>query len=158
MSELAPRATRIEEATPTRRSANRKTQGLLMRATTSLIVSIACTAMLSYTGTAKAAMYKCIDAGGRTIYTDHACNGDPKAKTWQPKQPLNVVKSETLTGVRSEVATDQRPAWLKPSGDAAKSPASGDKRPSWLKPMDPIGDCKRKGGTIDPEFRACRLP
>jgi Domain of unknown function (DUF4124) len=26
------------------------------------------------------------------------------------------------------------------------------------KPLDPVGDCKRKGGEIDPEFKACRLP
>jgi hypothetical protein len=36
--------------------------------------------------------------------------------------------------------------------------ASTDGRPDWLKPIDPIGDCKRRGGVIDRDLRACRLP
>jgi hypothetical protein len=30
-----------------------------------------------------------------------------------------------------------------------------DNRPVWLKPIDPVGDCKAKGGTVDKELRAC---
>jgi hypothetical protein len=30
-----------------------------------------------------------------------------------------------------------------------------DNRPAWLKPIDPVGDCKAKGGTVDKELRAC---
>ena len=108
-----------------------------MRTTSSLIVSVAFTALLSYTGSAKAAMYKCVAADGKTVYADHPCDGNANAKAWQPKQPLNVVKSETLTGTKAQPA---------------------DKRPAWLKPLDPVGDCKRKGGKIDPELRACMLP
>ncbi len=86
---------------------------------------------------AHAALYKCTGADGRTEYTDAPCRNDPKATPWRPRQPLNVVPSESLTG--------------QPKGPA-------DVRPAWLKPPDPIGDCKRRGGTFDPEFRACRLP
>jgi len=85
---------------------------------------------------AQAGMYKC-PRGGGFEYTDRPCNGDPGANQFKPRQPLNVVGSETLTGRKAEVK---------------------DQRPAWLKGPDPIGDCKRKGGTIDPELRACMLP
>lgn len=92
---------------------------------------------LTALGTAQAAMFKCTDASGKVVYADKPCGGDPKATAWQPKAPLNVVSSESLTG---------------------KKPQAKDNRPSWLKPLDPVGDCKKKGGKIDPELRACMLP
>jgi hypothetical protein len=109
-----------------------------MATASTLLISLAFTALLSFTSTLKAEMYKCSDSSGKTVYTDQPCNGNPNAKPWKPKQPLNVVSSESLTGARKTEAAD--------------------KRPGWLKPIDPVGDCKRKGGKIDPEFRACMLP
>lgn len=109
-----------------------------MTASSTLLLSLAFTSLLSFSPAAKAQMYKCTDASGKTAYADKPCSGNPNAKPWVPKQPLNVVSSESLTGARKT------------------EPA--DKRASWLKPIDPIGDCKRKGGKIDPEFRACMLP
>lgn len=93
--------------------------------------------VLCAAGEAAATMYKCQMPDGRTEYSDRPCKGSPNAPEWRPKQPLNVVSSETLTG---------RPKPIK------------DNRPEWLKGPDPIGDCQRRGGTFDPEFRACRLP
>lgn len=110
-----------------------------MKPTTSLLVSIAFTALLSYTGSAKAAMFKCTDGNGKTTYSDQPCAGDPNAKAWTPKQPLNVVRAETLTGRKD-------------------APAAADKRPEWLRAPSPVGDCKKRGGKIDPELRACILP
>jgi Domain of unknown function (DUF4124) len=101
-----------------------------MTTASTLLISLAFTALLSFTSTLKAEMYKCSDSSGKTVYAD--------AKPWKPKGPLNVVSSESLTGARKTEAAD--------------------KRPGWLKPIDPVGDCKRKGGKIDPEFRACMLP
>lgn len=89
---------------------------------------------------ANAELYKCAGANGRVEYTDRPCKGDPNAVPWRPRQPLNVVDSATLTGRSKE------------------SKGSKDARPAWLKGPDPVGDCKRRGGTIDPEMRACRLP
>lgn len=109
-----------------------------MHATSTRLVSLAFFGLLCCAGPTKAEMYKCANANGQTVYADKPCNGDPKAKPWVPKQPLNVVKSESLTGGQKKAAADSRP--------------------SWLKPIDPIGDCKRKGGKIDPELRACMLP
>lgn len=102
--------------------------------TRSALIAIA---LLVVCGQAGAAMYKCPGPGGRIEYTDHPCDGNPKTQPWRPKQPLNVVTSESLTG---------------------KKAAPVDARPGWLKPIDPIGDCKRSGGTFDPEFRACKMP
>ena len=85
---------------------------------------------------AHAAMYKC-PRGGGFEYTDQPCGRDPSAHQFRPRQPLNTVSSESLTGRKAEPA---------------------DSRPAWLRGPDPIGDCKRKGGEIDKEMRACRLP
>lgn len=82
-------------------------------------------------------MYKCTDASGKIAYADKPCAGNPKAAPWKPKEPLNVVSSESLTGRKAEAK---------------------DNRPGWLKPIDPVGDCKKKGGKIDPELRACIIP
>lgn len=94
-------------------------------------------ALIVVSTAAHATMYKCVDGAGRTVYSDQPCNNNPSASQWKPKQPLNVVSSESLTGRKAEPA---------------------DKRPAWLKPIDPVGDCKKKGGKIDPELRACMLP
>ncbi len=104
-----------------------------------LRLAVASLSMLAIGNTASAAMFKCQAPDGRTEYQDRPCKGDPKAVEWKPKQPLNVVSSESLTG---------RP----------KEASEKDTRPAWLRGPDPVGDCKRKGGTIDKELRACRLP
>jgi Domain of unknown function (DUF4124) len=109
-----------------------------MTSLSTVLLSLVFTSLLCFTGSARAEMYKCNDAGGKTVYADKPCNGNPNAKPWKPKAPLNVVSSESLTGT--------------------KKSESAEKRPSWLKPIDPIGDCKRKGGKIDPELRACIVP
>lgn len=81
-------------------------------------------------------MYKCAGPNGRISYADRPC--PPGAgKPMRSRGSFTVIESGNLTGTRS------RP---------------GDTRPGWLKPIDPIGDCKRKGGRIDPELRACIIP
>lgn len=91
-------------------------------------------------GDATAATFKCKNAAGKIEYTDQPCNNQPDAKPWTPKQPLNVMSRDAVSG--------------QPSGTSAPP----DKRPAWLKAPSPVGDCKAKGGTFDPEFKACRLP
>lgn len=88
---------------------------------------------------ASATMYKCPGPGGRIEYSDKPCGGDPKAKPFVPK-PLNTVSSESLTGRKAE------------------PPPEKDARPDWLKPLNPIEDCRKKGGEFDKEFRACKMP
>lgn len=107
------------------------------RVVRALLAATTVVSCLALAEPAQAATYKCVGASGRTEYADHPCNGDPGARPWQPKRPINVLGSEAFTGRKAEPA---------------------DRRPAWLKGPDPIGDCKRKGGTIDPELRACVLP
>jgi len=89
---------------------------------------------------AQATMYKCKSADGRTIYGDEPCTNGGGA--WTPRNAITILPSSALTGNRAKSAAS----------------ASNDGRPDWLKPIDPIGDCKRRGGQIDREMRACRLP
>ncbi len=84
----------------------------------------------------QADLYKCT-ISGRVVYQDQACPGQADAKPYQFKAPLNTVTSQSLTGKAKE----------KP-----------DNKPAWLKPLNPIEDCKAKGGTFNPEFRACQMP
>lgn len=87
---------------------------------------------------AKAEVYKCQDANGRTQYSDRPCQAG-REKAYKPPQ-LTTIESDKLTGGR-------RPA----------EPESGIRK--WLpKPLDPIADCRARGGEIDKEMRACRLP
>jgi hypothetical protein len=96
--------------------------------------------------TVQAAPHKCVTAGGKVEYTDGPCKTGSTEKPIKAK-PVSVLKSEEVSG--------------KPK-DAAEIEKANDHRPKWLKEanqaLDPIAQCKAKGGTIDKEFRACRLP
>jgi hypothetical protein len=105
------------------------------------IAQVLALALTATAFTAQAATYKCTRAGGKVEYTDQPCSADGGDKPWSPKQPLNVMSSQAMQGKGGEA-----------------SPSAPDKRPAWLKPISPVGDCKAKGGTFDPEFRACKLP
>ncbi|MEZ5653536.1 MAG: DUF4124 domain-containing protein [Burkholderiaceae bacterium] len=90
---------------------------------------------------AHATMYKCRGSDGRTTYGDEPCaNGGGE---WKPRTNITVLPSSSLTGSKNANAGES---------------ATTDARPQWLKPIDPIGDCKRRGGKIDKELRACMLP
>jgi hypothetical protein len=91
-----------------------------------------------------AAPHKCVGAGGKVEYTDGPCKPGSTEKAIKAK-PVTVMKSEAITGQTTEAKAkekDARPAWLKEANQA----------------LDPIAKCKAQGGTIDKEFRACRLP
>lgn len=112
-------------------------RGLTILATTALAIGALAAALLPLD--AAAAMFKCRAPGGGVEYSDKPCNGDPKAKPFVPK-PLNTVSSESLTGRKAE------------------PPPEKDVRPEWLRPLNPIEDCRKKGGEFDKEFRACKMP
>ena len=80
-------------------------------------------------------MYKC-QVKGRTMFQDSVCPGVKDSQPYIPKAKLNTMSSEAITGKPKEAP---------------------DSRPGWLKPMDPIADCKAKGGIVDKELRACML-
>ncbi len=86
---------------------------------------------------ANAELYKCRTRDGRVEFTDQRCAGATSAEPFRPKRELTVIESRRFTGKPKEAAPG---------------------RPAWLKPLDPVGDCKAKGGRIDPEFRACIVP
>jgi hypothetical protein len=92
--------------------------------------------MLALPRPSEAATYKC-QVSGKTVYQDKECPGVKDSKPYTPKNPINTISSEAMTG--------------QPKKEV-------DNRPAWLKPIDPIGDCKAKGGTIDKELRACLIP
>ena len=81
-------------------------------------------------------MYKC-QIKGRIVFQDAVCPGEKDSQPYVPKAKINTMSSEAMTGKPKEAV---------------------DARPGWLKPIDPIADCKAKGGTIDKELRACALP
>lgn len=120
---------------PCRRAPSRRARALRIR--TALAIAALTAALLPVES--GAVMFKCRAPGGGVEYSDRPCSGDPKARPFVPK-PLNTVSSESLTG---------RPAEPPPEKDA---------RPDWLKPLNPIEDCRKKGGEFDKEFRACKLP
>ena len=87
---------------------------------------------------ARAEVYKCQDANGRTQYSDRRCPAG-RAMNYVPPQ-LTPIESDKLTG-----------------GRRADAPPKGIRK--WLpKPLDPVADCRARGGEIDKEMRACRLP
>ena len=87
---------------------------------------------------ARAEVFKCLDANGRTHYSDRPCPPG-RERAYQPP-PLTTMESDKLTG-----------------GRRADAPEKGLRK--WLpKPLDPIADCRARGGEIDKEMRACRLP
>jgi hypothetical protein len=94
----------------------------------------------------QAAPHKCVSASGKVEYTDGPCKTGSTEKPIKAK-PVTVLKSEDVSG--------------KPM-DAAQKEQANDHRPKWLKEanetFDPVAKCKAKGGTIDKEFRACKLP
>lgn len=94
---------------------------------------------LGSAASAQAAMFKCVDRNGKTVYSDSPCDGNANAAPWKPKREITVMGRDSFVGRKS-------------------SDPPTDKRPSWLKPLDPIGDCKAKGGKFDPEMRACMIP
>lgn len=109
------------------------------RMAASAIAIATCAMFVSWSAPAHAAMYKCRGADGRTTYSDQPCAKG--ADTWKPRASITVMPAASLTG-RAAVGKAE----------------TGDKRPEWLRPLDPIGDCKRKGGRIDRELRACIVP
>lgn len=109
-----------------------------MRVSASLAAWMAAAVVLGTTAMpAQAELYKCRTRDGRVEFTDQKCPGATSAEPFRPRRELTVIESERFTG--------------KP-----RTAAPG--RPSWLKPLDPVGDCKAKGGRIDPELRACIVP
>jgi Domain of unknown function (DUF4124) len=95
---------------------------------------------------AAAAPHKCVGANGKVEYTDGPCKVGSTEKPIKAK-PVTVLKSEDVSGKpmdaeQKEKANDHRPKWLKEANET----------------FDPVAKCKAKGGTIDKEFRACRLP
>jgi hypothetical protein len=110
-----------------------------------LVTAVLITAFLAST-TANAAPHKCVSSNGKVEYTDGPCKTGSTEKPIKAK-PVTVLKSEDVSG--------------KPM-DAAQKESANDHRPKWLKEanetFDPIAKCKAKGGTIDKEFRACKLP
>jgi Domain of unknown function (DUF4124) len=97
---------------------------------------LACALLLGLAAPAHAALFKC-QLAGKTVYQDAPCPGVKDSKPYTPKNPINTVSSESLTG---------------------QSKTAPDHRPSWAKPMDPIADCKAKGGQVDRELKACIVP
>ncbi len=90
----------------------------------------------------QADIYKCVK-DGKVEYANSPCEKD--AKSVQLKGNVTVLKKEAITG-KTESTKSEPTAALGIPGLPA------------IKPPDPIGDCKKKGGTFDPEFRACKLP
>jgi hypothetical protein len=94
----------------------------------------------------QAAPHKCVSANGKVEYTDGPCKSGSTEKPITAK-PVTVLKSEEVSG--------------KPM-DAAQKESANDHRPKWLKEanetFDPVAKCKAKGGTMDKEFKACKLP
>ena len=107
--------------------------------TRAALAAFALTATLPDPAPAHATMFKCRTPDGRITYSDQACPNGGGA--WKPRPNVTVLPSGSFTG-----------------GSKKAGSASADGRPGWLKPIDPIGDCKRRGGEIDREMRACRLP
>jgi Domain of unknown function (DUF4124) len=94
----------------------------------------------------QAAPHKCVGANGKVEYTDSPCKVGSTEKPIKAK-PVTVLKSEDVSGqpmdtAQKEKANDHRPKWLKEANET----------------FDPVAKCKAKGGTIDKEFRACKLP
>lgn len=109
-----------------------------------LIVAVAGTVALASLPSAQAAPVKCVGKDGKVEYTDGPCKANTVEKEIKAK-PVQVLSKEAVTGVAAQ------------PGDAPK-----DKRPEWLKEanetFDPVAKCKARGGTIDKEIRACKLP
>ena len=82
-----------------------------------------------------AEVYKCQDASGKTHYADRPCNPGT-ARTYTPPE-LTTIESGRLTG-----------------GGKTAAKAKG----KWVSPLDPVAACHARGGEIDKEMRACRLP
>jgi hypothetical protein len=101
-----------------------------------LLLSIGLLIGLAMPQMSQAALYKC-QIAGKTVYQDKECPGAKDSKPYTPRNPISTMSSEALTG--------------QPKKEV-------DNRPAWLKPIDPIGDCKARGGTIDKELRACIVP
>jgi hypothetical protein len=103
-------------------------------------------AVILCSGDATAAPHKCVGAGGKVEYIDGPCKVGATEKPIKAK-PVTVMRSEDVSG--------------KPK-DAQEKEQANDHRPKWLKEanqsLDPIAQCKAKGGTIDKELRACMLP
>lgn len=86
----------------------------------------------------QAEVHKCQDANGKIQYSDQPCR-PAQARAYRPP-PLTTIESTKLTGGRREAQEEK-----------------GIRK--WLpRPLDPIRDCRERGGEFDPEFRACRLP
>jgi hypothetical protein len=100
------------------------------------ILAVSFIVMLAMPQPSEAAMYKC-QMGGKTVYQDKECPGVKDSKPYTPRNPISTMSSEAMTGQPKKQV---------------------DNRPAWLKPIDPIGDCKARGGTLDKELRACQLP
>jgi Domain of unknown function (DUF4124) len=94
---------------------------------------------------ARADIYKCVK-DGKVEYANSPCEKD--AKSVQLKGNVTVLKKEAITGKADPTKTEPTSASGIPSLPSLPN----------IKPPDPIGDCKKKGGTFDPEFRACKLP
>lgn len=86
-----------------------------------------------------AEVYKCQDASGKTHYADRPCSPGT-ARNYVPPE-LTTIESSRLTGGR------KTPAQTK-----------AETKDKWVSPLDPVAKCHARGGEIDKEMRACRLP
>ncbi len=93
------------------------------------------TAVLVASAPGHAEVYKCTDASGKTHYADHPCSPGT-ARSYTPP-PLTTIEASRLTGGR-------------------KAPEKA--KDKWVSPLDPVAACHARGGEIDKEMRACRLP
>ena len=98
-----------------------------------LLLGIAFLLAAAAPGQSEAALYKC-QIAGKTVFQDKECPGVKDSKPYTPRNPINTMSSTAMTG--------------QPKKEV-------DNRPAWLKPIEPVGDCKAKGGTVDKELRAC---
>ena len=84
---------------------------------------------------ARAQVFKCKDANGRTHYSDSRCEG--RQEPYRPRA-LTDIPSERLTGGRKA--------------------AGGERKSGWVSPLDPVANCEKQGGKFSREYRGCLLP
>ncbi len=83
---------------------------------------------------ASAKVYKCQDATGKIQYADRPCYRE-QTQPYRPPE-LTMVEAARVTGGR-------------------KADAGRNRR---TRSLDPVGECRARGGEIDRELRTCRLP
>jgi hypothetical protein len=88
-------------------------------------------------------VYKCTK-NGKVEYSNAPC--DQAAKPAQLKGTVNSMPKEVFVGQS------------KSTKDAATKEASAGKTILGITPPNPIEECRKKGGKLNLEFKACELP